>query len=357
MHWKPIDRMNAVLAGQAVDRWPWIPSVYEHGARLLEKSPGEVSRDAQLMSEAALTAYRIYQHDLVTVGIDIYNIEAEAFGCPLSDGAGKSIPGVTAHPLGSGNLEPEKLAIPEPGSDNRLGLIADAVDRVIGQIGGEVWVYACMGGPFSQAVELRGFEALIGDIYENPSAVHSLLDRTAKLSVQQACRLSAKGAGVNLFESWATLPLIDPSIFQNFVVPYNKRVIDIVRGRYSTPPPAVIMGGDTARLIDFFLQAGAGLIAADYMTDFAFMRARLGDHPMIIRGCVDPKMIERGQWDKLEAMIDKLAEKAAGMTRFVWGCGCVSYDTPPESLLQFKQLALAADARVRNRRNSGCSTP
>jgi uroporphyrinogen decarboxylase len=322
--------------------------VYEHGARLLDKSPGEVSRDARWMAEAALTAYQLYQHDLVTVGIDIYNIEAEAFGCPISDGAGKSIPGVTGHPLATGDLEPEKLSIPQPGPDNRLGLIVQAVDRVIGQIGDQVWVYACMGGPFSQAVELRGFEALIGDIYENPSAVHALLDRTAELSVQQACRLSALGAGVNLFESWATLPLIDPSIFQNFVVPYNKRVIDTVRSRFSTPPPAVILGGDTARLIDFFLQAGAGLIAADYMTDFAFMRARIGEHPMIIRGCVDPKMIERAQWDRLEAMIDKLAEKAAGMTRFVWGCGCVSYDTPPESVLRFKQMALAAGSRVRN---------
>ena len=346
INWRPIDRMNALLAGQFADRRPWIPSVYEHGARLLGKSPGEVSRDAGWMAEAALAAYQTYHHDLVTVGIDIYNIEAEAFGCPISDGAEKSIPGVTAHPLADGVLQPELLEIPQPSSGNRLGLIADAVQRVVGQIGDQVWVYACMGGPFSQAVELRGFEALIGDIYENPSAVHALLDRTAELSVQQACRLSELAAGVNLFESWATLPLIDPSIFQNFVVPYNKRVIDAIRSRFTTPPPAVIMGGDTARLIDFFLQAGAGLIAADYMTDFDFMRQRIGDAPMIVRGCVDPKMIERGQWDKLTVMIDRLAEKSAGMARFVWGCGCVSYDTPAESVLRFKELALAAPSEI-----------
>jgi uroporphyrinogen decarboxylase len=340
---KPIQRMNAVRAGQVVDRWPWVPSVYEHGARLLEKSPGEVSRSAALMAEAALCAYRTYGHDVVSVGIDIYNIEAEAFGCAISDGAGKSIPGVTSHPLGSGPLEPDKLDIPESGPGNRLGLIAEAAGRVVDRIGAEVWVYACMGGPFSQAVELRGFEQLIADMYEAPATVHALLDRTAELAVQQARRLSDRGAGVNLFESWATLPLIDPPIFQTYVVPYNKRVIDAVRALYDTPPPAVILGGDTARLIDFFIQAGAGLIAADYMTDFAFMRSKLAERPMIIRGCVDPKMIERGQWTGLAAMIDRLAAKAAGMPRFAWGCGCVSYDTPPESVLRFKQMALAAD--------------
>ena len=340
---KPIERMNAVREGVILDRWPWVPSVYEHGARLLDKSPGEVSRSAALMAQAACTAYQTYGHEIVSVGIDIYNIEAEAFGCVVSDGAGKSIPGVTNHPLAEGAWKPSELEIPQPGPGNRLGVITEAVERVVERIGDEVWVYACMGGPFSQAVELRGFEALIADMYEAPESVHALLERTTELAVQQACRLSQCGAGINLFESWATLPLIDPSIFERFVIPYNQRVIHAVREGDATPPPAVILGGDTARLIDYFLRAGAGLIAADYMTDFAFMRQKLGDHPMIIRGCVDPKMIERGQWPSLEAMIEKLAEKATGMARFVWGCGCVSYDTPPEALLRFKQLALAAD--------------
>jgi uroporphyrinogen decarboxylase len=349
MDLRPIERMNGVWGGQAVDRRPWIPSVYEHGARLLEKSPGEVSRSAALMAEATLAAYRIYQHDLVTVGIDIYNIEAEALGCTVSDGVDKSIPGVTHHPLAQGELNPDALTIPGPGPGNRLGLIVEATRRVIDRIGHEVWVYACMGGPFSQAVELRGFEALIADILERPTAVHALLDRTAQLSTEQACRLSAAGAGVNLFESWATLPLIDPTIFQDFVVPYHRRVIEAVRSRYQTPPPAVILGGDTARLIDFFLHTGAGLIAADYMTDFAFMRARIGKARMIIRGCVDPKLMEREDWSRLTPMIDQLARRAAGMARFAWGCGCVSYDTLPQSVLRFKQLALAADARTEKR--------
>ncbi len=344
---KPIERMNAVRAGQVVDHWPFVPSIYEHGARLLGKSPGEVSRSAELMAEAAVTAFRTYRHDLVTVGIDIYNIEAEAFGCRLSEGPGKSIPGVTNHPLAGGSLDPRDLAIPQPAPENRLGLIAEAVERVIREIGQEVWVYACMGGPFSQAAELRGFENLIIDIHEAPEQVHSLLDKTSTLAIEQACRLASLGAGVNLFESWATLPLIDPPIYEKYVVPYNKRVIDAVRANYETPPPAVILGGDTTRLIDFFIATGTGLVAADYLADIGHMRERIGDREIIIRGCVDPKMIEWGDWDGLDKMIRKLADKAAGMTRYVWGCGCVSYDTPPESLKRFREMTLAADQRVR----------
>ena len=351
----PIERMSAVRAGRAVDHWPFVPSIYEHGARLLGRSPGEVSRNARLMAEAALVAFETYGHDLVTVGIDIYNIEAEAFGCTLSDGAGKNIPAVVDHPLAGGALDPRRLAVPRPGPGNRLGLIAEAVDRVMGAIGDRVWVYACMGGPFSQAAELRGFENLILDMYDNPEAVHALLDKTAALATEQALRLAALGAGVNLFESWATLPLIDPPTYERYVVPYNKRAIDAVRAAYRTPPPSVILGGDTTRLIDFFIRTGTGLVAADYLADIAYMRERIGDREIIIRGCVDPKMLEWGDWAGLERMLGQLADKAAGMTRYVWGCGCVSYDTPPEALLRFKEMTRAADARVRRR--SGVERP
>ena len=344
-----IERMNRVLAGQATDRRPFVPSVYEHGAAVLGKSPGEVSRDPALMARAAIEAHALYDHDIVTVGIDIYNIEAEAFGCQVSDGAGTSVPGVTSHPLAGRPLgEAESLAIPVPGESNRLGLIAEAAGKVFDEIGGQVWVYACTGGPFSQAVELRGFENLIGDMMDAPEAVHKLMARTTELSLAHARDLSQRGCGIYLYESWATLPLIDPSIFERFVVPWNRKVISAVRREFDTPPPAIIMGGDTAILIDFFLQAGTSLVAPDFNTDFDYVKARTKGRKIIVRGCVDPKMIERGQWDPLAEAIGTLGRKARGMKNFVWGCGCVSYNTPPEHVLRFKQMCQAAELAEMN---------
>lgn len=340
---KSIDRMNGILAGRRPDQVPFIPSIYEHGPRLLDRSPGEVSRNAELMAAAALEGYARYDHDLVTVGIDLYNIEAEALGCVLSDGEGSSIPGVTTHPLASQpELNADALVLPPRGEANRLDLIVDAARRVVDAIGEQVWVYGCMGGPFSQAVELRGFENLIIDMLDAPEAVHALLDKTAELSLDQATCLSQQGAGVYLYESWATLPLIAPDIFEAFVVPYNKRVIDAIRAEFTTPPPAVIMGGDTALLIDQFIEVGTSLVVADFNTDLDFITSKIADLPMIVRGCVDPKVIERGEWPVLQEAIDKLAARAGDMPNFVWGCGCVSYNTPVEHVLRFKEMCAAA---------------
>lgn len=345
---KPIDRLNAILAGEAPDRRPFVPSVYEHGAALLGKTPSVVSRDAGLMAEAAIAAYRTYEHDLVTVGIDIYNIEAEAFGCTIRrDDESCLIPGVVSHPLeGDGMPDPALPAIPQPDGANRLGVIVDAAGRVVDAIGDDVWVYGCMGGPFSQAVELRGFNDFIVDIVTNPSAAHALLARTTQLALEQAERLSRRGAGVYLYESWATIPLITPAIFGTFVVPYNRQVITAIRQGFRTPPPAVVMGGNVSILVDFFVEARSSLVVCDFNADFDLIRSRTAGRRIMVRGCVDPKAIERGGWDDVSGAARVLARKSRGMHNFLWGCGCVSYVTPPQHVLRFKDLCLAADAHA-----------
>lgn len=355
---KPIDRMNAVLNSQPVDRYPFVPSIYEHGARVLGKAPADVARSAALMAEAALASYELYKHDLVTVGVDIYNIEAEAFGCAVSDGADGSIPGITSHPLAQQtDLDASVLSVPQPSEANRLGLITEACATVAKRIGGEVWVNACMGGPFSQAVEVRGFENLIADMAEAPERVHALLEKTTALSLEQARRLSEAGCGLSIFESWATIPLITPAMFGAYVVPYNKRIIAMVRSWHGRParehgqdahatelpPPAVIMGGNTARLMDYFIECGTSLVVADYNTDFEFMRQKTAGIKMIVRGCADPKLIERADWPQIEAVVAKLAAKARGMRNFVWGCGAVSYNTAPADLLRYKSVCATAE--------------
>ena len=333
------ERMERVLHGEPADHTPFVPSLYEHGATVLGKNPGAVSRDAALMAAAAVASYRRYGHDLVTVGIDIYNIEAEAWGCAVSAGDGLSVPGVISHPLAAWpELDPVRQGEPVPGEGNRLALLADAAAMVVAEIGDAVWVYACLGGPFSQAAELRGFDNLIVDIMTTPDAVHALLNRLTAATLAHARRVSKTGAGVYLYESWATLPLITADIFRDYVAPYNKTIVQAVRQEYATPPPSVIMGGNVTLLGDLFLDMGVSLIAVDYLADFALLRTKFDGTGTIVRGCVDPKMIERGDWDGIQRMLDHLANKSQGMHNFVWGCGCVSAATPAEHLLHFKSL-------------------
>ena len=73
------------------------PSVYEHGAALIGRTPWEVSRDPSLLFEAQAAAYRRYGHSPVVVGVDIYNLEPEAYGALVDPPAGTGIPAIGRH--------------------------------------------------------------------------------------------------------------------------------------------------------------------------------------------------------------------------------------------------------------------
>jgi len=53
------------------------------------------------MAEAAIVSIEVYKNTLLAVGIDFYNIEAEAKGCEVRYHETKIIPGIVSHPLSS----------------------------------------------------------------------------------------------------------------------------------------------------------------------------------------------------------------------------------------------------------------
>ena len=74
------------------------PSVYEHAAAVIGRTPWDVSRDAELLFAAHAAAYRLYRHTPIMPGIDIYNLEAEAYGGVVRQPQGVGIPAI-ARPI------------------------------------------------------------------------------------------------------------------------------------------------------------------------------------------------------------------------------------------------------------------
>ena len=72
---------------------PFTPVVYEHAARFVGRTPWEASRDPELMFAGHRAAYLEYRHQVIAVGIDIYNLEAEAYGARVEADAGRRHPG------------------------------------------------------------------------------------------------------------------------------------------------------------------------------------------------------------------------------------------------------------------------
>ena len=95
------------------------PSVYEHAAFLIGMTPWDVSHDVELLWRAHRTAYEIYQHSPIVVGIDIYNVEAEAYGCIVERPGGSGVPAITRGILDS--IEEASFLKPfDPKVDGRI---------------------------------------------------------------------------------------------------------------------------------------------------------------------------------------------------------------------------------------------
>jgi uroporphyrinogen decarboxylase len=108
------------------------PVIYEHAASFVGRSPWDVSRDPELLFAAHRAAYIEYRQQVIAVGIDIYNIEAEAYGATVEASTEDAIPGIRRPLLDS----PDAAAPPILSPRQFHELEMPALRRVLEIVGG-----------------------------------------------------------------------------------------------------------------------------------------------------------------------------------------------------------------------------
>jgi hypothetical protein len=161
--------MWASLHNEGRHSMQFTASVYEHAAKLIGRTPWDVSRNGDILCEAHAEAFRVYEHSPVVVGIDIYNLEAEAYGAIVGKPEGSGIPAITGHVCGTTSdislLEPLN-----PTQDGRIPMVIET-GRRLKQAFPKADVRIPVSGPFSLAANLAGLDRLLCDIVDDPKAV------------------------------------------------------------------------------------------------------------------------------------------------------------------------------------------
>src|SRR5512140_2973163 len=138
------------------------PVVYEHAAMFIGRRPWEVSRSADLLVEAHAAAYAAYRHTPVVAGIDVYNVEAEAYGAEVGVPLGNEVPSVTGQ-LCQHAEDICRLAWPDAASDGRFPIVMEAAARLKEAcLGAEIRIP--LSGPFSIACALVGFQEILTEL-------------------------------------------------------------------------------------------------------------------------------------------------------------------------------------------------
>jgi hypothetical protein len=104
------------------------------------------------------------------------------------------------------------------------------IDLVKEQVGAEVSVHGEVFSPLTHFMELFGYENALMNFILDQGKTHAILERLTEASITWAVAQADYGVDAVLMSSaFVGGPLISPKMYEEFVVPYERRVNDAVK--------------------------------------------------------------------------------------------------------------------------------
>jgi uroporphyrinogen decarboxylase len=221
----PLERAEINARCKEPDRIPIGLQVHDQLARLCKLSVKEICTDPYKLIFSQLYGMKLYGHENTRARVDTYNLEAEACGSRLKF-PDNSLPVIVDHAVKKPE-DLEHLRIPDPYKDGRLPIVLEAQRLLVEKLGDIFPVGIEATAPFSIAANLRGFTNLIMDTRRNPGFVNDLLDFSSEV-VTEYVRAQQGLIGKRsptLADAYASIQLIGPRIFEEFVLPSTTKLL------------------------------------------------------------------------------------------------------------------------------------
>ncbi len=244
---------------------------YEHAARLSGSSLWDVSRDPNLLAAALQKALDTYHNDICVVGMDLYNVEIEAYGVSILKPADDGLP--IAGPPILHSLEDILTLTLNPATDGRMPMMLETADKLARQ-NPDVDIRIPIAGPFTNACHLVGMETMIFALVSEPDLVQSALRHLAENSLKYVRAALEKNFSFTIFESTAAPPLVSPDLFEAYIHPALKKIIDVVNTDDGADAQLII-GGDAMHLVEALCESGAAYVICPMETDQASFMSRI----------------------------------------------------------------------------------
>jgi uroporphyrinogen decarboxylase len=327
------------------ERIPFVPTIYEHSARVISKTPSQVAQDEDLIVESQLASYEIYKHDLISVGLDIYNIEQEALGAKVIYHNNEKIPSVEEY-LVQSKEDLDRLKMPDPEKSGRMPLFLNAVNRINKMVGNEVIVNGTIIGPFTLAARLRGFEDYLMDLMFEPEFAMELLAFSKNVGLTFAEAFIKRGVGISINESWIAPPLLSPNLYNQYIVETQRQMIHQIN-ELGQKNVALISGGNTMDIAEDMVSTGTSMLMADYCTDHLRYKEICKRNNISLRASIESVVLDIGSREQIVEQCEKVIGNCADYEKFIFGCGVVSYGTEIKQLLELKDIVLEIGCRLR----------
>jgi len=321
------ERIIKHLAGEPVDHLPLMPITMMFAADISGIKYRQYVSDYRMLVEAQLRVAEKFDFDYVSVISDPAR-EAADVGAEIQlfDDQPPAFKEDNAFLSDKSRLN--GLKIPDPLGGGRM------TDRIHGialfkqKIGNEKLIEGWIEGPVAEAADLRGINTLMLDFFDDPAFVKDLFEFVLEMELRFAkAQLEAGADLIGIGDAAASL--VGPHVYNEFVWPYEKRMVDGVHAMGGKVRLHIC--GNTSRILSGMGRLGCEIVDLDFLADMAQGRAQMGPDQVLL-GNIEPVGVLRNQTpEKIHETI-AACHKAAG-PRYIVGAGCeVPRDTPEANL-------------------------
>ncbi len=313
---------------------------YEHAAALIGATPYAVSRDPDLLAQAHARCCECYGTKRQVIGIDVYNLEAEALGAVIAPLSTDGVPMIGHHPCDG----PEAIGdLPELELNRgRLGMTLDAADRFARRCA-QSETGVPLAGPYGVATGLVGMEAmlcgLVGEL--ELEATREALLRLVDLLRPWHRAVARAGHRPVVFESGVAPPLMPPAAFEYAVLPALRQMLRAI-AEDAGRPAILIIGGNCLPIAQSLATLPVAQVIAPRQTDQGALleiwrtrrdvTVRVNMNPAVFSAQVSDEAAIEQEWRRAQAL-------AAGRDNTTVGTGVLAYDADPARVQRAIELA------------------
>jgi uroporphyrinogen decarboxylase len=190
--------------------------------------------------------------------------------------------------------EIEALPIPDPRKD--LGYVMDAVSTIRRELNGRVPLIGFSGSPWTLATYMveggsskdhRKSKAML---YENPQAMHLLLDKLAQSVIAYLNgQIMAGAQAVQIFDSWGGS--LSDAAYQEFSLAYMQKIVNgLIRENDGRKLPVILFTKGGGQWLESMADTGADALGLDWTTNIGDARRRVGGK-VALQGNMDPSVL------------------------------------------------------------------
>ncbi|KHD09028.1 uroporphyrinogen decarboxylase [Candidatus Thiomargarita nelsonii] len=290
----PNDRFLRALQREPVDVTPvwmmrqagrYLPEYRETRARA--KDFLTLCKTPELACEVTLQPIARFPLDAAILFSDILTIpDAMGLGLYFSDGEGPRF----ERPVR--NLSQiNNLGVPDP--NEALRYVMDAVSLIRRELAGKVPLIGFSGSPWTLATYMveggstKNFSRVKGLMFEQPKAMHTLLDTLAEaVTAYLNAQIAAGAQAVMVFDTWGGI--LSTRDYFAFSLDYMRKIVaGLIRESDGQRVPVILFTKDGNEWLEEIAATGCDAVGLDWKLPLSVARSRVGDK-VALQGNMDP---------------------------------------------------------------------